>query len=162
MKKILIVLLPLLLNVYAIYYSPQKEEVQDNIYPIHNPKISSGFGQRKGKFHWGIDFSAVHGTPVIAPIDMRIERVGRNANHGLYIIGKDDDNFYYLFAHLSKFNYNESKEIRQGEVIGFVGNTGLSFGPHLHYEISFNGVNFNPTNFTKKNFKVKNIFDDFF
>jgi len=164
MNKILMVVLPLLLNVLAINYHPKKiEDIQDNIYPVKNAKISSGFGHRAGgRFHWGIDFSGPYGSPVIAPIDMSIYKTGRNENHGLYIIGKDDDGFYYLFAHLSKIDYNETKQIKQGEIIGYIGNSGLSYGPHLHYEISFNGVQFNPTNFSKRNFKVKDISDDFF
>jgi murein DD-endopeptidase MepM/ murein hydrolase activator NlpD len=163
MERILIILIPLLLNVFAFCYHPEKiEKRQDNIYPVRDVRISSGFGKRKGSFHWGIDFSAPYGTPIISPIDMKIFKVGRNENHGLYIIGKDYDNFYYLFAHLSKVDFNESKEIKQGEVIGYIGNTGLSFGPHLHYEISFNGVNFNPTNFTKKNFKIRHLEDEFY
>lgn len=164
MNKFLIILIPLLLNVLAVNYHPQKDDqIQKNIYPVKKVNISSGFGDRKGgRFHWGIDFSAPQGTPVIAPIDMEIVKVGWNENHGKFIYAKDDDNFYYLFAHLSKFDYHESKEIKQGEIIGYIGNTGLSYGSHLHYEISFNGINFNPTNFSKTNFKLKEISDDFF
>lgn len=163
MKKLLIVLVPLLLNVFAFMYSPKsKDLIQDNIYPIKNANISSGFGHRKGNFHWGIDFSAPYGTPVIAPVNLKIYKTGWSENHGLFIIAKDDDNFYYTFAHLSKTETKETKVFRQGDIIGYVGSSGLSFGPHLHYEILFNGVYFNPTNFSKKNFKVNNLEDDFF
>ena len=163
MKKILIVLIPLLLNVFALSYTPQKIEVKDNIYPVKNAKISSGFGQRKnGRFHWGIDFSAPYGTPIIAPVDMEIVKTGWSENFGRYIIGKDEDDFYYLFAHLSKINKLETKEIIQGDIIGYIGSTGYAFGPHLHYEIYFNGVYFNPTNFSKKFSKPEKLENLFF
>jgi murein DD-endopeptidase MepM/ murein hydrolase activator NlpD len=162
MKKILIVLIPLLLNVYAVSYTPKKKEVKDNIYPVKEAKISSGFGERRGsKFHWGIDFSAPQGTPVIAPVDLEIIKIGWNENYGKYIVAKDDDNFNYLFAHLSYVSKLETKHIRQGQMIGKIGSSGYAFGPHLHYEISFNGVYFNPTNFSKKNFKTPEIQDDY-
>jgi murein DD-endopeptidase MepM/ murein hydrolase activator NlpD len=163
MNKILIILIPLLLNVYAITRTPKKIEWQDNIYPIKNVNISSGFGARKnGHFHWGIDFRAPYGTPVIAPVDMEVEKIGWSENHGRYIIAKDEDNFYYLFAHLSMTSKLENKKILQGDVIGNVGSTGYSFGPHLHYEIYFNGVYFNPIDFSKKNFKLEKTESEFF
>ena len=163
MKKILIILIPLLLNVYAISYSSPKIESQKNIYPVKNAKISSGFGHRKnGNFHWGIDFSAPYGTSVIAPIDMEIVRTGWNENFGRYIVGKDEDNFYYLFDHLSKISKIESIYVYQGEKIGEIGSTGYSFGPHLHYEISFNGVYFNPIDFSKNFTKIENLQYDLF
>lgn len=165
MKKILIILIPLLLNVYAVNYAPTKTIIQDNIYPVKNPVISSGFGERKNsRFHWGIDFSAPYGTPVIAPIDMEIVKTGWNENFGKYLIGRDDDNFYYLFAHLSNINTDkvENKRVLQGDIIGKIGSTGYAFGTHLHYEISFNGVYFNPVNFSKKNFKTEKLEYDLF
>jgi murein DD-endopeptidase MepM/ murein hydrolase activator NlpD len=161
MKKILIILIPLLLNVFAIYYSPKRKKIiQDNIYPIRTAEVSSGFGKRGNKYHWGVDFRAPHGTPVIAPVDMKFYKTGWNENHGLHVIGQDLDGFYYVFAHLSKIQKNDTEIYYQGQTIGYVGNTGLSYGPHLHYEISFNGVHFNPINFTKKNFQPEYIDDE--
>lgn len=164
MKKILIILIPLLLNVYAFNYSPKKypREPQKNIYPIKNPKVSSGFGKRKGgRFHWGVDFNAPYGTPVIAPVDIQIEKIGRNENHGNFIIAKDEDGFFYLFAHLSRVKKTDSKYFSRGETIGYVGSSGYSFGPHLHYEVFFNGVYFNPENFSKNEFQTPYLTDQY-
>lgn len=158
MKKILIILIPILLNVYAVSYTPPQKMIQEIIYPVKNVNITSGFGHRRNsRFHWGIDFGAPTGTPILAPLDMEIVETGWSENHGKYIIGKDDDNFYYLFAHLSSISRIERKDVKQGQIIGKVGSTGYAFGSHLHYEIFFNGVYFNPTNFSKKNFKVENL-----
>lgn len=149
-KKILYLLI--LTNISFVY--PKKIiEKQRLIYPLREIKITSTIGDRKGsRFHWGIDFNAITGTQIIAPIDMKIIESGYAVNYGNYIIGVDEDNFNYLFAHLSKRIVKVDDLIKQGETIGLTGNTGYSFGPHLHYEISYRSVYFNPIDFQKNNF----------
>jgi murein DD-endopeptidase MepM/ murein hydrolase activator NlpD len=95
-----------------------------------------------------MDFSAPTGTPIYATSDGKVIRIdGRAAGYGKHI--RIDHGFGYvtLYAHLSKYNVRRGQEVKRGDVIGFVGNTGRSVAPHLHYEIRKDGVAVNPINF---------------
>ena len=128
-----------------------------SIQPINNEdlrRMASGYGWRTDPFtktrrkHKGMDFSAPTGTPIYATSDGKVIRVdGRAPGYGKHI--RIDHGFGYvtLYAHLSKFNVRRGQEVKRGDVIGFVGNTGRSVAPHLHYEIRKDGVAVNPINF---------------
>ena len=120
--------------------------------PINGARLSSGFGMRKhpilgyNKKHQGVDFAAPTGTPIMAAGTGHIEFVGNNGGAGKYIRIKHLNGYKTSYSHLSKYASGILKNIkvRQGQVIGYVGNTGLSTGPHLHYEVIFNGKRINP------------------
>jgi len=128
-----------------------------SIQPINNEnlrRMASGYGWRTDPFtksrrmHKGMDFSAPTGTPIYAPSDGKVIRVdSRSAGYGKHI--RIDHGFGYvtLFAHLSKYNVHRGQQVKRGDVIGFVGNTGRSVAPHLHYEIRKDGKHLNPINF---------------
>lgn len=120
--------------------------------PVDGAKITSGFGRRTHptlgytKLHKGVDFGAPTGTPVYAAANGTIREMGRKGSYGNYVRiahGNGNDTAY---AHLSRFANNLSKgsRVKQGTVIGFVGSTGRSTGPHLHYEVIAMGKQINP------------------
>ena len=120
--------------------------------PINGARLSSGFGMRKhpilgyNKKHQGVDFAAPTGTPIMAAGTGHIEFVGNNGGAGKYIRIKHLNGYKTSYSHLSKYasGIKKNVKVRQGQVIGYVGNTGLSTGPHLHYEVIFNGKRINP------------------
>ncbi len=120
--------------------------------PINGARISSEYGMRKhpilgyNKKHQGVDFAAPTGTPIMAAGNGHIEFVGTNGGAGKYIRIKHLNGYKTSYSHLSKYAYGMKKNLRvkQGQVIGFVGSTGLSTGPHLHYEVLFNNERINP------------------
>ena len=127
------------------------------IKPVKNEdliRMASGYGWRSDPFtkarkrHWGMDFSSPVGTPVYASGDGVVERADQDAaGYGKHITINHGFGYVSLYAHLSKYNVRKGQKIRRGDLIGFVGNTGRSQGPHLHYEISKNGTKINPINF---------------
>ena len=116
-------------------------------------RVASGYGMRihpilkYRKMHNGMDFTAPKGTPIYATGDGVVTKASRGSGFGkvIYI----DHGFGYMtkYAHLSKFNTRKGKRVKRGDIIGYVGNTGLSSGPHLHYEVHKNGKPINPVNF---------------
>ncbi len=117
-------------------------------------RMASGFGWRSDPFtkarkrHYGMDFTAPLGTAVYASGDGQVIRADQGSTgHGKHI--RIDHGFGYisLYAHLSKYNVRKRQKVKRGDLIGFVGNTGRSKGPHLHYEIIKNGHKINPINF---------------
>ncbi len=127
------------------------------IQPVKNEnlkRIASGYGWRSDpftkvkKFHNGMDFSAPRGTPVYATGDGRVERADNRATgYGNHIRINHGYGYTSLYAHLYKFNIRVGNHVKRGDLIGFVGSTGRSQGPHLHYEIFKDGENINPINF---------------
>ncbi len=117
-------------------------------------RIASGYGLRIhpyykiSKFHAGMDFTAPMGTEVYASGDGTVESVqSGKRGMGNYIIINHGFGYQSLYAHLDSFNVREGQKVGRGDVIGFVGNTGMSVAPHLHYEIKMNGANVDPVNF---------------
>ena len=117
-------------------------------------RMASGYGWRTDPFtkkrrkHYGMDFSAKTGTPVYATGDGIVKRAdNRSSGYGLHI--RIDHGFGYvsLYAHLSKYNVKRGQKVKRGEIIGYVGNTGRSVAPHLHYEIFKDKNKINPLNF---------------
>jgi len=127
------------------------------IQPVKNEnlkRIASGYGWRSDpftkvkKFHNGMDFSAPRGTPVYATGDGRVERAdSRSTGYGNHIRVNHGYGYTSLYAHLYKYNVRVGQRVKRGDVIGFVGSTGRSQGPHLHYEIFKDDVHINPINF---------------
>ncbi len=128
-----------------------------SIQPIRNEDISriaSGFGYRTDPFtktrkkHWGMDFTAPRGTPVYASGDGKVIKADNTVSgYGKHI--KIDHGYGYesLYAHLYKYNVRRGEKVKRGDLIGFVGSTGRSQAPHLHYEIFKDGSRINPINF---------------
>jgi len=120
--------------------------------PISGARLSSGYGMRKhpilgyNKMHRGLDFAAPSGTPIFAAGDGKVEKAGRNGAYGNYIRIRHNSTYKTAYAHLKKFarGVRAGKRVRQGQTIGYVGSTGRSTGPHLHYEIIANGRQINP------------------
>ena len=120
--------------------------------PINGARLSSSYGMRKhpisgyNKMHKGVDFAAPTGTPIFAAGNGVIEYAGRNGGYGKYIRIRHDSTYKTAYAHLSAYKkgISSGSRVKQGDVIGFVGSTGKSTGPHLHYEIIVNGKQINP------------------
>lgn len=120
--------------------------------PIDGARLSSGFGTRRhpilgyAKAHKGVDFAASRGTPIYAAGDGVVERANRYGSFGNYVKIRHSSGYKTAYAHLNGFarGMRSGKRVRQGEVIGYVGTTGRSTGPHLHYEVHLNGVQVNP------------------
>ena len=117
-------------------------------------RIASGFGLRIhpvykiSKLHAGMDFTAPLGTEVYASGDGIVESVlSSKRGMGNYIVINHGFGYTSLYAHLESFNVREGRKVRRGDIIGYVGNTGMSVAPHLHYEIKLNGLNVDPVNY---------------
>ena len=119
--------------------------------PINGARLSSSFGMRKhpidgfNKMHRGTDFAAPMGTPIMASGNGIIKKAGWCGGGGNCVVIKHNSTYQTVYAHMSKFATNIRKGIRvkQGQVIGYVGSTGKSTGPHLHYEVIVNGKRIN-------------------
>ncbi|OPZ99117.1 MAG: Murein DD-endopeptidase MepM [Bacteroidetes bacterium ADurb.Bin408] len=101
------------------------------------------------RLHTGVDFTAPKGSPVYASGDGTVRAVNRRDFSGYGVVCIIDHGYGYqtLYAHLSKMTVRPGQKVKRGEVIGSVGSTGLSVGPHLHYEVLKNGIPINPVNF---------------
>ena len=119
--------------------------------PINGARLSSSFGLRKhpilgfNKLHQGTDFAAKTGTPIMASGNGVIEMAQKYKGYGNYILIKHNSTYKTAYAHLSKFSkrIRKGNRVSQGEIIGYVGSTGMSTGPHLHYEVIANGKKIN-------------------
>ena len=119
--------------------------------PINGARLSSSFGMRKhpilgfNKMHRGTDFAAPKGTPIMASGDGKVIRSRWCGGGGNCIKIKHNSTYTTVYAHLSKFarGIKEGVKVKQGQIIGYVGSTGLSTGPHLHYEVIENGRKIN-------------------
>lgn len=138
----------------ADYYSPDGRSMRKAFLrtPVDFTRISSRFGKRyhptlkKKKNHHGVDYAAPRGTPIKAAGDGKLIYVGRKGGYGKTVIIQHGGKYSTLYAHMSRIKpgSRRGKHVRQGEVIGYVGSTGRSTGPHLHYEFRVNGVHRNP------------------
>ncbi len=120
--------------------------------PINGARLSSGFGVRRHpvlgytRMHRGTDFAASTGTPILAAGDGAVVRAGPFSTYGNYIRVRHANGYETAYAHLSRFarGMRAGARVRQGQVIGYVGTTGRSTGPHLHYEVLRRGQQINP------------------
>ena len=117
-------------------------------------RMASGFGQRIDpftkvkKFHFGMDFTAPRGTPIYASGDGVVKRAdGSATGYGKHIRIDHGYGYLSLYAHLYKYNVRKNQKVKRGDLIGFVGSSGRSEAPHLHYEIFKDEVRINPINF---------------
>jgi murein DD-endopeptidase MepM/ murein hydrolase activator NlpD len=128
-----------------------------SIMPVNRKlvKISSGFGWRYlpgrgGQFHTGVDFAGHIGIPIFATGDGVVEDANLNASfagYGLIVLINHGFGFKTLYAHLSKVLVKPGDSVKRGQIIGYMGSTGYSTGPHLHYEVIRNGQKVNPINY---------------
>ena len=127
------------------------------IQPLSNKDLSrmaSGIGYRidpiykTRKFHAGMDFSAKTGTPIYATGDGKVFKVSKSKRgYGNHVVIDHGYGYKTLYAHMSKTAVKRNQKVSRGDVIGFVGNTGKSVAPHLHYEVHKDGKKINPVNF---------------
>ena len=135
------------------------------IQPIKNEdlsRIASGYGFRSDpvtkvrKFHYGMDFTSPRGTPIYATGDGVVERADDNSTgYGNHVRIDHGYGYTSLYGHLFKYNVKVGQRVERGDVIGFVGSTGRSQAPHLHYEIFKDGDRINPINFYYGNLSAK-------
>ena len=140
--------------------------------PINGARLSSSYGMRKhpilgfNKMHRGTDFAAPKGTPIMASGDGKVVRARWCGGGGNCVKIKHNSTYTTVYAHMSKFarGIKEGAKVRQGQIIGYVGSTGMSTGPHLHYEVIVNGKRVNsqklklPSGKTLKN-KQRKLFE---
>ena len=127
------------------------------IQPVSNKDLSrmaSGYGPRihpiykTKKFHAGMDFSAKTGTPIYTTGDGIVSKVRKSRRgYGNHVIIDHGYGYKSLYAHMQKYIVRKGQKVKRGEIIGYVGNTGTSVAPHLHYEVHKNGKKINPVNF---------------
>ena len=114
------------------------------IWPVNGP-ITGAFGEaRPGHMHAGIDISAASGTPIRAADSGRVVLMAYTGGYGNYTCIQHTGSLSSCYAHQSRFGTSNGAAVRQGQVIGFVGNTGHSFGAHLHFEARVGGSPVNP------------------
>jgi murein DD-endopeptidase MepM/ murein hydrolase activator NlpD len=104
-------------------------------FPCEGVKVSSRFGPRRNRYHYGIDLSLRTGEPIKAMFDGRVRVAKRAGAYGNLVVVEHDNQLETYYAHLSRINVAPGDEIKAGEVLGLGGNTGRSTGPHLHLEI---------------------------
>jgi murein DD-endopeptidase MepM/ murein hydrolase activator NlpD len=138
----------------AVFFTREGESLRKFLLrtPVNGARMSSGFGMRRhpilgyNRMHRGVDFAAPRGTPIYAAGDGRLARVGRYGGYGNYVRIEHGDGYATAYAHLSRFatGMRSGRRVEQGEVIGYVGSTGRSTGPHLHFEVLKNGEQVDP------------------
>ncbi len=136
------------------FFNPQGESVVRSFLrtPMDASKITSRFGMRShpilgfSALHAGVDFAAPTGTPILAAGAGRVVTAGPNGGYGLYVKLQHTNDVATAYAHMSRIGpgIRPGVSVRQGQVIGFVGSTGMSTGPHLHYEFHRGGKQVNP------------------
>lgn len=153
MKKLSFLVLGLMFF-SSILWAVQQEP--PSLFPLEDARISSGFGDRfhpilkVGKMHTGIDFPAPTGTPIYATADGVVERaVNKTGGYGNNVLIKHDEEYHSFYAQMSEFKVKKGQKVKKGEIIGWVGSSGMSTAPHLHYEVWKNGKAINPEPFLK-------------
>ena len=143
-------------NGHADYYNEKGESIRKALLrtPVNGARISSGFGWRNhpvlgySRMHRGVDFAAPTGTPIYAAGDGTVEYAGRKGGYGNYLLIKHNGTYASAYGHISHFasGMASGHKVKQGQIVAYVGQTGLATGPHLHYEILVNGSQVNPSN----------------
>lgn len=148
------------------FYTPEGESMLGTFLrsPVEFSRISSRFGKRKHpiskkwKAHKGVDYAASRGTPIRATADGKVVHAGRKGGYGNTIVLRHAGRFTTLYAHMNGFakGVRSGSRVKQGQTIGYVGSTGYSTGPHLHYEFRVDGVHRNSLTYkTPKSSSVK-------
>ena len=139
---------------FADFYNGKGESAKKALLrtPVDGARISSGFGLRRHpilgftKMHKGIDFAVPTGTPIMVAGDGVVEKAGFNGAYGNYVRVRHSSGYSTAYAHMSRITsgLRAGKRVNQGQIIGYVGTTGRSTGPHLHYEVLQAGKQINP------------------
>jgi murein DD-endopeptidase MepM/ murein hydrolase activator NlpD len=127
----------------AVPAGPIRRGAGDLIWSI-NGAFTSPFGQRWGRLHAGIDLAAPTGTPIRAAASGQVILMAPTGGYGNYTCINHGNSLSTCYAHQSRFATSQGAVVRQGQVIGYVGNTGHSFGAHLHFEVRINGQPVDP------------------
>lgn len=144
-------------------YATQKAKSLPLASPVKNPKVSSHFGSRVDPFngriaiHSGTDFRAPTGTPVMATGMGKVVKAGRSGGYGNVVTIKHPSGLRTRYAHLSRILVKNGQQVDVGEVIGKVGSTGRSTGPHLHYEVRSNKSARNPAKYLKVGRQISDL-----
>lgn len=138
----------------ASHYTPVGESMLGTFLrsPVEFSRISSRFGRRKHpilktwRAHKGVDYAASRGTPIRATADGKIVSAGTKGGYGKAVVLRHAGRFTTLYGHMNGFakGISSGGRVKQGDVIGYIGSTGLATGPHLHYEFRLDGVHRNP------------------
>lgn len=154
---------------HASYYTPEGESMLGTFLrsPVEFSRISSRFGKRKHpilktwRAHKGVDYAASRGTPIRATADGKIVSAGTKGGYGKAVVLRHAGRFTTLYGHMNGFakEIKSGRRVKQGDVIGYIGSTGLATGPHLHYEFRLDGVHRNPL--TYKTPKAGSIDEEF-
>lgn len=139
----------------TLFFSENGNSIKNNLLrtPVKVARISGHFGYRKkhpvlgyGAMHKGVDFAAATGTPIYAAGNGIVEFVGWKSGYGRFILIKHNGSIATAYAHASKFasNLKKGNKVEQGDIIAYVGRSGRTTGPHLHYEVRINGKQVNP------------------
>ena len=142
-------------NGHAQYYSPEGKSLQRAFIrkPVNYSRISSAYNPNRmhpilnlKRPHYGVDFAAPSGTPIKAASDGKVLFAGKKGGYGNMIILNHGNQVTTRYGHMKKFatGMHSGKRVEKGDVIGYVGSTGLATGPHLHYEYRVHGKAFNP------------------
>ena len=141
-------------NGIASYYTPEGKSMLGTFLrtPVKFSRISSGFGTRKHpilktwRAHNGVDYAASTGTPILATASGKVIHAGTKGGYGRTVILRHAGKFTTLYGHMSKLGagIRNGSTVQQGDVIGYIGSSGLATGPHLHYEFRVDGVHQNP------------------
>ena len=137
------------------YFSPEGKSMRKAFLrsPVEFSRISSGFSNRrwhpvlsKWRAHKGVDYAAPRGTPIRAAGDGKVIFAGNKGGYGRLILIKHGERYTTAYGHLHRYSrgVRSGKKVKQGQIIGYVGSSGLATGPHLHYEFRVNGVHRNP------------------
>jgi len=136
------------------YFNEKGESVRKSLLrtPVDGARLSSRYGSRKHPIlgytlmHRGVDFAAPRGTPVMAAGDGVVEFAGRNGAYGRYLRIRHNSSYKTAYAHLKSFRrgVRNGARVKQGQIVAYVGTTGRSTGPHLHYEVHLGGKQVNP------------------
>ncbi len=151
-----LLIINILLKGSTLYFNDEGSSVTKALLrtPISGARLSSRFGYRKhpilgyNKLHTGVDFAAPTGTPIYAAGSGTIDFIGWKGGYGKYIRIRHNGRYKTAYAHMSRFakGMKKGSKVKQRQVIGYVGSTGRSTGPHLHYEVHQNGKAINPRN----------------
>lgn len=117
--------------------------------PLYGWNVTSGYGMRSGRMHEGVDVPAATGTPIRAAAAGTVDKSGWSPGAGNRVNVKHDSTYTTKYFHMSRTAAKVGDRVSQGQVIGYVGSTGDSSGPHLHFEVWKNGRSQNPTGYVR-------------